>query len=432
MPGVKRAKVESDEEEDTKLPAVKQESDNEDNQGQMGAVLQRLGRLEADTKSLKCEVKRLEACVPTVLVEFKFASSKTLVMRRDNAWKGHLHIPMIQHPVSGVYTVPSGTTKVQGQYKFQKWGKDEATGKYAYMYVDKPKSFVAELEREPGNPVNKFRLGINLEYLIEDEVVVDLEPCIKSCKKESDSVYFSNPNKHSENPYATTNIQEFVSEDQDMMKDWEENAGGLLSFYAPASFEFDPEFFEEQTGGNADAVVNEAKYKLKLYTVLSAYKPHQTTIPPVEEEAKPDWESLYVVMKTRYPNREYGDIVRAVKQYILFLELKQEHNDYKSEKFSPSAAIDEIWHAHLSFLDRYQKDIQAMTKTSMIFEHNPVLGNEATARYKAALEAHTARMTALGKSVDRKFWPAASSHFEEAHDGDSSEELYLPQAAQCG
>jgi hypothetical protein len=220
-----------------------------------------------------------------------------------------------------------------------------------------------------------------------------------------------------------------------MMEKWEEDAGGVLSFYAPASFEIDPDFYEEQTGNSASEVVNEAKHKIKLYTVLSAYKPNQTTIPPVDDDAEPDWESLYVVMKTRYPDREYGDIKRAVKQYILFLELKQEHNDFESKKFSPSAAIDEVWHAHLSFPDRYQRDIQAMTKTNKVFEHNPVLGREAAERYKAARDAHVARMTTLGKPVVSQFWPdveATSTHYKEEHDGDSSDGLYLPQIAQCG
>lgn len=415
----KRARVEGDNDnEDIKLPAV--------SCGDIDTIIQRLDRLELDNKSLRSEnedlkldVKRLQACTPTVLVEFKFSSLQTALLS-NNEWKGVLHVPMVQHPVSGEYTIPSGTTKVQGQAEFAMWRGN------------KTMTFTGKLERKPGQPVDKFLLGMNLEYELDDTPKASMEPAIKSCKREYDAVYSSDLDRKSEYPYATTNIQEFVSEDQNMIMKWEENAGGILSFYAPASFAFDPEYYEKETGQSADEVVHEAKYKLRIYTVLSTYKPYQTMITPVEDDAKPDWKALYVVMKTRYPGQEYGDIVRAVKQYILFLELKQAHNDYKSEKFSPSVAIDEIWHAHLSFLDRYQRDIQAMTKSNKIFEHNPVLGRDAKMRYQAAREAHVARMTALGEPVDPKFWPNATPPFDEAHDGDSSDELYVPSFASCG
>mmetsp|Transcript_28190 Transcript_28190/g.65925 ORF Transcript_28190/g.65925 Transcript_28190/m.65925 type:complete len:110 (+) Transcript_28190:44-373(+) len=36
-------------------------------------------------------------------------------------------------------------------------------------------------------------------------------------------------------------IQEFVPQDQKRLKEWEESEGGLLSFYAPASFNYDHE-----------------------------------------------------------------------------------------------------------------------------------------------------------------------------------------------
>jgi hypothetical protein len=52
--------------------------------------------------------------------------------------------------------------------------------------------------------------------------------------------------------------------------------------------------------------------------------------------------------------------------YKLFLNDKADSmstmHDFKTtEKCSPSVAIDEVWHAHLSMLDWYQKDIQTMT-----------------------------------------------------------------------
>ena len=148
-------------------------------------------------------------------------------------------------------------------------------------------------------------------------------------------------------------------------------------------------------------------------------------------EQEPGWKLLEVVMKERYPDREYADILRAIQEYRFFLEFKQEHNDYDSKIFSPSVAIDEVWHAHLSFLDRYQKDIQAMTKTHKIFEHNPVPASEAAKRYKAAREAHVARMQRLEKTVRESFWPDIELP-PETHDGDSDNGLYVPQIPQCG
>ena len=405
--------------------------------GQLAAIVQRLEQLEAETKNIKvekdnleAEVKRLEACIPTKLVEFRFASLETRELEA-NEWKGVLHVPMIQDPVSGVYSVPNGITKVQGQYLWTKYDYDQREN------VTTKEPFVGELERKPGQPIRRFCLGINLEFTVDESVFSKVKPSIKSCEKEHDPMFCpNNPEKRSENPYSTTNVQQFKTEDRDMLKQWEKNTGGVLSFYAPASFGFDPECFEEGTGECASEVVHDTKYKLKLYTVLSAYKPHQTTIPRPKEETKPDWDWLAVVMKSRYPEREYGDIKRGIKQYILFLELKQVHNDYKSEMFSPSTAIDEIWHAHLSFLDRYQKDVQAMTKPNEILEHNPVVGSEAMERYRAARQAHVARMEGLGKPVDSQFWPETppvrNTYFEENHDGDSTDGLYMPQAAQCG
>ena len=110
--------------------------------------------------------------------------------------------------------------------------------------------------------------------------------------------------------------------------------------------------------------MSEAKHKIKLCTVLSACKPHQTAIPPVDDDAEPDWESLCAVMKTRHPNHECGDIKRAVKQCILFPELKQKHNDCESKKFSPSATINEV------AIKKTFKPRPRPTKFSSIIQHS--------------------------------------------------------------
>jgi hypothetical protein len=272
---------------------------------------------------------------------------------------------------------------------------------------------------------------VNADY--DDSVETRLKPSELAGIKENDPFHKNEDGKMvSLYPYVTQYTAEFKTEDSTMLNHWEENAGGILSVYAEAFFPFDPEEYEEQTGDDPDEVVDEANYKIKLYTVLSAHKPNQVSIPPVPNGTRPDWDALERLVKARHPEREYKWVKRAVEQYVLFLELKKEHNDFRSELFSPSNPIDMIWHAHLSFLDRYHRDVQALTGCSadvIVLEHSPIIGEEARERYAAARQAHVARMLGLDKTVDEEFWPhpkRANAHFEEENDGDSDDHLYLP------
>jgi hypothetical protein len=46
------------------------------------------------------------------------------------------------------------------------------------------------------------------------------------------------------------------------------------------------------------------------------------------------------------------------------------------------------------FLDRYQRDVQAMAKIeNKLFEHNHVLGEQAKGQYEATRKAHVERIT---------------------------------------
>ena len=67
--------------------------------------------------------------------------------------------------------------------------------------------------------------------------------------------------------------------------------------------------------------------------------------------------------------------------------------------FSPSTTIDQVWHAHLSFVDRYQYDVRALCDGQLI-EHSPVLGEEAFKRYETAYRMHVSRMKKAGVKVD--------------------------------
>jgi hypothetical protein len=68
------------------------------------------------------------------------------------------------------------------------------------------------------------------------------------------------------------------------------------------------------------------------------------------------------------------------------------------------------------------------------FEHNPVLGSQATERYRAATrrEAH---LLWLEWNASAKAWitmaPSGNSHqFDQSHDSDSDDALHFPQPAQ--
>jgi len=396
-------------------------NDDESQDQKLASILKRLDTLEAKNKQLQAEVKTLEALVQPQLVEFKFCSCETHELRK-NYWKGVLHVPMIQHPLTGIYTVPNGLTRAR------------VTLQYANYQGSKTENFVATFEREKDQPIKTFNLGYSLEWSVDDDVNIRLKPSVLTCKKENDPIYIGDaPGKKSRYPYATQHITEFKTEDSAMLDHWEENAGGILSVYAKGSFGFDPEYYEEQTGDDPNDVVPEAKYKIKLYTVLSAHKPNQISIPSVLEGATPDWDALERLVKARHPEREYKWINRAVEQYVHFLELKKEHNDFQSKMFSPSILIDMIWHAHLSFLDRYHRDVQALAGSTEVLEHSPVLGEDTKERYAAAHLAHVARMHGLDKPVDEEFWPHPELvDLEEEHAGDSDDCLYLPSHASCG
>jgi hypothetical protein len=185
-------------------------------------------------------------------------------------------------------------------------------------------------------------------------------------------------------------VQEFFVDKNNnggVVEEWALKGGGVLSFYAPVTVR--------------DKTIT---YEIKLHTVLSAYEPHQTLIPEIENNrVEMNWKHLEAVMQSRYPDRVYVDIQNAVKQY--FLELKKDKNDYQCRFYSPSVPIKEVWFAHLSFLDRYQHDIQALTGVkSKIFENIPITKDKSISRYNDTRQTHVKRMAALSELVDTKFW----------------------------
>jgi hypothetical protein len=68
-------------------------------------------------------------------------------------------------------------------------------------------------------------------------------------------------------------------------------------------------------GGNASVAVRDKKitYEIILHTVLSAYEPHQSIIPEIEDNGvEINWKYLEAVMQSRYPCRVYVDIQKKV------------------------------------------------------------------------------------------------------------------------
>lgn len=91
-------------------------------------------------------------------------------------------------------------------------------------------------------------------------------------------------------------------------------------------------------------------------------------------------------------------------------------------KFSPSYAIDEIWHAHLSFPERYQHDMVCLTKGNGIVEHMPVHLKKSVLYYKKAHAQHVKRMNKSGCEVDAEFWPEPVPYDPSEHEDSSDNE----------
>jgi hypothetical protein len=203
-----------------------------------------------------------------------------------------------------------------------------------------------------------FHLGISLKIQVDDD---------------DNERLWLNPSNNFKRKSDVT-VMELSTDDKNIVRTWEENSGGSISFYAPMSF------------------INKTTiYEIKLYTVLSAYEPHQPSIPAIEDGIEEmNWKRLEAVIQSRYPDRACIGIQNAVKQYVHFLELNKDKNDYQSRFYAPSIPIIKVWIAHLSFLDRYQSDVQVFTGVkSKIFDHNPITKDKLLDRYKITRQAHT-------------------------------------------
>ena len=359
-----------------------------------------------------------------VVIQYKFASCETAVIDPDQ-FVGTLDVPMLRDLRTGLCKLAPGATDANGAYGDTEFSQEAFRLNRPPYRVPITRKFTAKFARpDEGGPISSLKLGLGLESSERRHVEVHDDGTARPRASATEEFVcdFSTPRK-------TVRLNA-----------WEKNQGGVLCAYAlidiPEVLDFIPE------GTHPSDYKATAHYKAKLYTVLSAWKPDQKVkdLPRYKQDrALPNWEALKLVVLARNPRKPECWAEKAVLQYRHFLALKKEHQDWDSRLFSPSGPLDKVWHAHLSFVERYQRDILAFTGGHLI-EHSPVLGGEAKDRYSAAYKEHRERMGQSGEQADAEFWPAPSSTkgngkstFHVPHDGDSGDELKLwDEGPQCG
>jgi len=329
-------------------------------------------------------------------------------------WNGVLHVPMLQDPLTGRCEVQPGTTEVKGTV--QRMDRARAVRVYSEYEHPSSESFVAKFTREKGKPLHNFELGYetcynNEEFGVQLHVVLAGAPdridedrvhsltrssfvtVPFNAKSSSDKTFKvkgpkrSAPDADDSDDYEPSvssggggynNTFSWMPGDESKyrrhLEQWEQHAGGILQVYARSFLDLDLDYYPK-------GMVLDADYKIKLYTVLSCHKPNKEEAAAAaakrEVGVPPDWDALEQLLAARFPKKPKAWAARAVGQYQLFLELKMQHDDWDSLKFSPSAALDDVWHAHLAFVDRYQQDVYALTGGARLIEHSPVLGDDA-------------------------------------------------------
>ena len=336
------------------------------------------------------------------LVEFKFeACESTEMMKHYKRISGTMHIPLLQCPITGNFTVPAGKTIIQttatleNQCRTEKNIVVKGNGEIeAEISAEVPKEQgVGDKNRSyPKTFIKKMHLGLDLNLKMTDngDHVADysIEPAKNLPLSYGTKGFSSNEGDKDSKIYT------------DRLEHWLSCAGGMLHFYS------------RQCQYSQYASVERVDYKLKIYTVLSAHQRYEgALVAPkgIDLQCLPNWGALekLVVARTAW-TEEWAK--RAVKNYILFLELKRDFNDHEEcLLFTPPKKVDEVWHAHLSFTDRYQRDIMAFCGCGdgavKIIEHTPVLGDAAKKRYTMTREALKTRLERIGQSLDNCFWP---------------------------
>ena len=339
-----------------------------------------------------------------VLVEFKFRSYKTQLFK-EGGLKGTLHVEMDQDQESGIYSIPVGETSFRVKLedvKTESWcmgdgGWDEFSGTFSRKDSNGP------IDMDP---------GLILDY------------CTGNHRDFKTTVRPPNAARRMYPGYREikeSGSEPFVARG---LSNWEEGQGGFLELIASVSTEWRNDVRWGWYGGTyPETRAAEGTYKIKLYTVLSAHRPNEgeDSLPKYTSGKFPDWDALVHVVAARNPDKSASWAERAVRQYRYFMDLKVDPKLAK-QKFSPSLLIDDIWHAHLSFTERYQHDIVSLTKGNGIVEHLPVHLKRSAEYYKKAHAQHLKRMKKLGRAVDEEFWPDPLPYDPSEHENSSDDE----------
>eukprot|EP00978_Attheya_sp_CCMP212_P007146 scaffold16619_cov32-Attheya_sp.AAC.1 len=99
-----------------------------------------------------------------IVVEFKFRSCETKCVQEGDL-TGVLHVPMLQDPLTGRFTVPPGTTEVKAIIVKKTrlrigYGEDD----YRYEIESSTENVIGQLERNVGQPIKNFVLGYDLTW----------------------------------------------------------------------------------------------------------------------------------------------------------------------------------------------------------------------------------------------------------------------------
>lgn len=326
-------------------------------------------------------------------------------------FSGKFHVEMHQDPNTGRYTIPirnNNNTPVQfyldDTFKStEAWCMGDETCKefsgFFSSSMDRGVSFDSGLTLDyfTGNHRN-FRVTVRPHHFTR------YAPNLKDIKQD-----------------GSTN---FIGRNIDT---WETQQGGFLEFIASVATTWTNAVRWGYYGGTFDELREaEGRYKIKLYTVLSAHRPNQLSLPEFIIGQSPDWDALVQVVHARFPDHSKSWAVRAVRQYRYFVELKING----TKNISPSYAIDEVWHAHLSFPEQYQRDMIALTKGNGILEHKPVHLKQSAKYYEKAHKLHSKRMAKLNASVDKEFWPDPVPYDPSQHEQSSDDEKMMGQLTQ--
>ena len=380
------------------------------------------------------------------VIEFKFEADKTPCMEfkddkgNKKTLNGVFHIPLMQCQDTGRFQPIAGTTEFQVIAKCKDFDVDDDDNdndnddssspkdmdminininnhKHKHKHKRFTGTIVAKKVGEKTS-VESMNLGFGLKY----EWSYDDEDGFNDPSETGTFVQTTGDETKdfTTTPFLKKNDEDIQKKIVAHLNKWMENAGGYLYFY---SHQFNKEALDnfDVWKDNLDGIDSddsdedeheqqneeeehldyckeeskfEADYMLKIYAVLSAHKPNETlplVAPP--EGTKPDWDALEKLVSLRLDKdmeNMYDEIYikGLVQDYKLFLELKRDFNDFEHcLLFSPSMLVDECWHAHLSFLDRYQKDIMALMGKPKLIEHEPILGDEAKLRYVTTYNA---------------------------------------------